>query len=72
VRLLDIFQPNLLKISKAVISKLRLPNKKPFLFSSLVRIEQLLIQKAPLKITCKYELGFDVWKTTSFLLSQMA
>jgi hypothetical protein len=32
-------------------------------------MDQLLIQYVPLNITCKIELKFDLWNTTSFLQS---
>jgi hypothetical protein len=37
--------------------------------SSLDKIDQLLIQKVPLNITCKIDFDFDFWNTTSFLPS---
>ena len=66
------FHPALLKTSMLVISNFLQPFFKLLLSSSLERINQLLIQYVPLKSTCKNELGFDLWNTTSFLLNHKA
>jgi hypothetical protein len=46
VILLNEFQPDSFKIFNAIVSKQRLPNIKLLCSSSLVRIDQLMIQKA--------------------------
>jgi hypothetical protein len=66
------FHPDPWKNAKATDSNRRPPSFKKFLPSSLERIAQLLIQKTPLKITCKIDTNCDLLKTNSFLLIQIA
>jgi hypothetical protein len=69
---LRVFQPDPWKNARATDSNKRPPAFKMFLPSSLERIDQLLIQKTPLKITCKIDTYCDLLKTRSFLLIQIA
>jgi hypothetical protein len=65
---LRVFQQNPRKNARATNSNRRPPAFKMFLPSSLERTDQLLIQKTPLKITCKIDTHCDLLKTRSFLL----
>jgi hypothetical protein len=62
------FHLNFWKTYNATVSSNRQPSFKMNLPSSLERIDQLLIQNAPLNITCKINLYCDLRNTKSFLL----
>jgi hypothetical protein len=66
------FHPFLWKNSSVIISNQRQHSFEMFRSSSLDRMDQLLIQYVLLNITCKIELKFDLWNTTSFLQSHTA